>query len=140
MKVIASEASFPLSLEFLYLVGPCVRACVRASVRAFLGGFWAPFPTGFRDLGLSKGFNFGLLETRCGVVPLSGVRGRLLGSSPHRFPLIWGFRKGALAPSEALTLAGSGPWGPYLGASPERFPLVWVSGMQILVYSGSPGG
>ena len=61
-----------------------MRACVRPSVRAFWGGFWAPLPTGFRDLGLSEGFNFGLSEGCYGVVRLAGVGGWLLGCSHER--------------------------------------------------------
>ena len=89
---VASEASFPLSLEFLYLVRPSVRPsvrpCVRPSVRAFWVGFWAPLPTGFRDLGPPEGFNFGLSEARLGLVRLSRVQGRLLSCSQERFPSI----------------------------------------------------
>ena len=111
---------------------PCVRPCVRASVRAFWGGFWAPLSTGFCDLGLPEGFNFGLSEGWYGVVRLSGVGGGLLGCSHERFPSIWGSWKAALSPSEALPPAGSGLWGPCLGASPERSPLVWASGKPVL--------
>ena len=97
-----------------------------ASVRPFCSGSWAPLPTGFRDLGLSEGFNFGLSEGCYGIIRLAGVGGGLLGCSHERFPSIWGSWKGALSPSEALPPAGGGLWGPCLGASPERFPLIWV--------------
>ena len=95
------------------------------------------------DLALSEGFNFGLWEGRYGAAPLSGVWGRLLGCSHELFPSIWGSRKAALSPSEALPLAGRGLWGTRLGASPERFPLVCASGKPVLEecgYSGMPGG
>ena len=70
----------------------CVRPSVRASVRlrAFWDGFWAPSPTGFRDLGLSEGFNSGLAECCYGIVRLAGVGGGLLGSAHKRFPSTWG--------------------------------------------------
>ena len=74
---------------------------MRPSVRAFWGGFWAPFPSGFRDLGLSEGFTSGLLEGGHGRVRLSELRGGLLGSLPKQFPSIWTSWKGALALSGA---------------------------------------